>query len=114
METKRLINGTCPECRGPLSETVSSEGRSELREYKCLVGHAYTARALLEAHCDAQERSLWSAVVALEEAVNLVESIIEEFPPETVERLREQAQKKQKQAQEVRAVLERLEPFQTG
>lgn len=114
METTRLINGTCPECRGPLSETVNSEGSSEIREYKCLVGHAYTARALLEAHCDAQERALWSAVVALEEAVNLVESLIDGFPPESSERLRQQAQRKHNQAKDVRAVLDHLEPFQTG
>ena len=114
METTRLINGTCPECRGPLSETVHSEGGSELREYKCLVGHAYSARVLLEAHSETQERALWSAVLALEETMNLVESIVDEFPPEVVERLRQQAQRKQKQAGEVRAVLERLEPFQTG
>ena len=114
METTRLINGTCPECRGPLSETVTLEGGSELREYRCLVGHAYSARALLECHSEAQERALWSAVVALEEAINLVDSISDEFPPAIVEKLRQQARRKQEQAQEVRTVLEHLEPFQAG
>lgn len=108
------MNGTDPECRGPLTEVIHSEGSSELHEYKCLVGRSYSARTLLEAHCDAQERTLWAAVVALEEAINLVEAVASEFPPDVVERMREQARLKQKQAGEVRKILEQLEPFQAG
>src|SRR5262245_20043101 len=110
METTRPINGTCPECRGPLSETVQTNDDSALREYKCLVGHVYSPRALLEAHSETQERALWSAVVALEESATLVQCVSSEFPPEIVERLQEQARIKEQQAQRLREVLDQLEP----
>lgn len=113
METTHLINATCPDCRGPLVEVVQSQ-ESELHEYRCLVGHTYSAKALLQAHSETQERALWSAVVALEEAANLVQSVVSEFPPEVVEALERQAQTKQNQANEIRKVLDSLEPFQTG
>lgn len=114
MEASRLMNATCPDCRGPLTATVQSKSGSEIHEYKCLVGHCYSARALLQAHCEAQEKTLWSAVVALEEAINLVQAVASEFPPEVIEKLKRQAKLKQQQAKAVREILERLEPFQTG
>ncbi len=109
MESRELINATCPECRGPLTE-VEHDG--QLREYECLVGHRYSARALLHAHSDTQEKSLWAAVVALEEASNMVDAVAPEFTPDVVERLREQAARKHDQAKEIRDLLQRLEPFQ--
>jgi two-component system chemotaxis response regulator CheB len=109
METKRLLNATCPDCRGPLSE-IDTDG---LHEYRCLVGHAYAARTLLQSHSAAQEKALWSAVVALEESAKLVDAVEPEMPPDVIERLRQQAIQKQKQADEIRKVIEQLEPFQT-
>ena len=114
MQTKRLIDATCPECRGPLSETVQTRDGQQMSEYKCLVGHTYSAKALLQAHSDAQEKALWSAVVALEEAANLVKAVASEFPAEVHQRLQRQAELKRKQATELCAILERLEPFKTG
>lgn len=114
MQTKRLIDATCPECRGPLSETMQVSGGQKMSEYKCLVGHTYSAKALLQSHSETQEKALWSAVVALEEAANLVRAVASEFTPEVRQRLQQQAELKQKQAIELRAILERLEPFKTG
>ena len=114
MEAKQLINATCPECRGPLTETVHSNGEGEVREYNCLVGHCYAARALLQAHSEAQEKALWSAVVALEEACNLVDAVAAEFPPEVAKKLKRQAKTKREQAKALHQLLEHLEPFQTG
>ena len=110
METKKLIEATCPECRGPMSEVRETNA---VTEYCCLVGHRYSARALLEAHSETQERSLWSAVVALEEAAKMVRAVAPEFPPEIADRLRDQSEKKQRQADEVRALLQDLDPFVT-
>ena len=110
MDTKKLIEATCPECRGPLTEVREAR---DVAEYRCLVGHRYSARALLEAHSETQERTLWSAVVALEEASKMVRAVAPEFSPEVAERLREQAEKKQQQAEEVRAILQALDPFVT-
>jgi two-component system, chemotaxis family, protein-glutamate methylesterase/glutaminase len=108
-EIRRCIDATCPDCRGPLSES----SYFELREYNCLVGHRYSARVLLQAHSEAQEKSLWAAIVALEEAANLVRVVANDFPDELVERLQEQAAKKMAQAGEIRRILEQLEPFRT-
>jgi two-component system chemotaxis response regulator CheB len=107
MKTHQLIEATCPDCRGPLSVN----DHDGLREYGCLVGHAYTAVGLLQAHSEAQEKAVWSAVVALEEATKLVEAVAADLPPAVVERLEKQAQEKRQQAQEIRSILERLEPF---
>ena len=109
MEYKQTpIEATCPECRGPLSEVRTGD----LREFQCLVGHKFTARSMLEAFSETEERVLWSAVVALEEATNLVELAGQDFPPAVAERLKQQAQTKRQQAGQVRAILASLQPFQ--
>ena len=107
-EEIRLIEATCPDCRGPLSEIRNGE----LTEYRCLVGHLYSARSMLEAHSEAQENALWAAVVALEESAKLVQAVAPHFVAEVAERLERQATAKLSQAEEVRRILERLEPFQ--
>ncbi len=109
-ESKRVLEATCPDCRGPLTET----DYGGLREYSCLVGHRYSAAALLRAHSETQERSLWSAVVALEESANLVKDLVGDFPDHVAQRLRDQAAAKLEQAAQIRRILERLEPFETG
>jgi two-component system chemotaxis response regulator CheB len=110
-EKKQSIEATCPECRGPLSE-IRIE--NENPEYRCLVGHRYSARSLLEEHAEAQERVLWSAVVALEESTSLVNAVGAQFAPEVADRLRKQAALKHQQAAEIRRVLEGLERFAIG
>jgi two-component system chemotaxis response regulator CheB len=108
IEEKKLLEATCPECRGPLSEHQTERGP---REFVCLVGHRYSARALLEAHSESQEKALWSAVVALEETVNITRAVTTEFTPEAAESLREQSAKRVKEAVLLREILQRLEPF---
>jgi two-component system, chemotaxis family, protein-glutamate methylesterase/glutaminase len=107
MESSRNINATCPECRGPLTE-IQLNG---MREYRCLVGHAYSPRSVLQAHSEAQEKALWAAVVALEEAANLARIVAPQFAQPIPEKLEAQAVQKLQQAAEVRGVLEHLEPF---
>ncbi len=109
METKNSIEVTCPECRGPLSEVRLGA----LREYRCLVGHAYSARTVLQAHSETEEKTLWAAVVALEESANLVRAVKDQFPEHIAEALEEQAQKKVAQAREICRILESLEVFRT-
>jgi two-component system, chemotaxis family, protein-glutamate methylesterase/glutaminase len=108
-EDKNLIEATCPECRGPLTEIR----HDEICEYRCLVGHRYSARGVLEAHSEAQEKALWAAVVALEEAANLTKQVASQFPPEVAARLITQGERRLSQAAEIRKVIETLEPFQT-
>jgi two-component system chemotaxis response regulator CheB len=110
-ETKQLLEATCPECRGPLSEVRQEGGEVE---YRCLVGHSFSARGLLQAHSEVQENALWAAVVALEESANLVRSLGPDLPPELLRTLERQAAEKMRQAAEIREILKQLEPFQVA
>jgi two-component system chemotaxis response regulator CheB len=58
---------TCPQCRGPLWEI--HDGR--LLRFRCRVGHAFTAEALMEGQSQTVERNLWMALNSLEESVQL-------------------------------------------
>jgi len=106
---KELIEATCPDCRGPLSQ----ESYDEVREFHCLVGHTYSPSALLQAHYEAQEKTLWAAVVVLEETAKLVEAVASGFSPSIVKDLESQVATKQRQSAEIRRILENLEPFRT-
>src|SRR5436305_5814236 len=108
IETRRLIEATCPECRGPLSEVRQDHMAPE---YQCLVGHRYAPLTVLDAHSDAQEKALWAAVVALEEAAKLVDALAPEFPEDVARGLQEKASKKRAQAAQIRIVIEQLERF---
>jgi hypothetical protein len=66
----------------------------------------------LQAHSEAQEKALWAAVVALEEALNLVQMVAPQLPAPVAKRLEEQAATKLQQAAEIRKVIESLEPFE--
>jgi len=84
---------------------------TESLEVECLVGHVYSPATLLQAHYETQERTLWAAVVVLEEAAELVEALAPRYPAATVDRLREQAAIKGEHAKQIRKLLEALEPF---
>jgi two-component system, chemotaxis family, protein-glutamate methylesterase/glutaminase len=103
----RPLNATCPDCRGPLSEVVEHG----IRDYRCLVGHRFSAIGLLRAHSEAQERALWAAVVGLEEAAIIARETAAWMPHASTTLLR-QADEKARQAQFIRGILEQLEPFQ--
>ena len=111
METKELIEATCPGCRGPLTQICHHDA---IYEYRCLVGHSYAARALLQAHSEVQEQALWMAVLALEESANLVRAATPALPQDVADRLTAQVDLKKQQAAAIRQILERLEPFETG
>jgi two-component system chemotaxis response regulator CheB len=102
MESK-LTRLTCPECRGPLYER--KEGT--LREFHCRVGHAYAPAALLAAHTETVERTLWSAVVALEEGAELTRQMRDLMPAES-ERLKQEEHAKQEMANRVRDMVNEL------
>lgn len=53
----------CPDCGGSLTEV---RNRDVLR-FRCHVGHAFTAEALIADQDEAIERALWSAVKTMEE-----------------------------------------------
>lgn len=54
---------SCPECHGVLWEVKDGD----LVKFRCRVGHAYTAEALIAHQSDQLEVALWTALRALEE-----------------------------------------------
>lgn len=61
---------TCPDCNGSLMAV--GEGN-----YRCRVGHAWTADALLRARDHEVERALWTAIRSLEEKAKLSRRLAE-------------------------------------
>ena len=64
----QLTDLTCPECRGTIWEIK----RGNARDYRCRVGHAYSAKSMLAEHLTTQEKALYAAIVALEEGASLL------------------------------------------
>lgn len=64
---------TCPECRGPLWE----ERQGPIVEFSCRVGHKYSPLGLAQGNRETVERTLWSALVAMEEAVDIAERSVQ-------------------------------------
>jgi two-component system chemotaxis response regulator CheB len=54
---------TCPECHGTLWET----NQNGLTQYRCRIGHAYSAENLIAHQSEVLEAALWTALRALEE-----------------------------------------------
>lgn len=108
MESKRNIDVTCPECRGPLSEVVE-EG---VLEYRCLVGHRYSLMSVLAAHGETEERMLWAAALALEEASVLARETAAHLPDAAPD-LIAQGEEKRRQSGVIREVLQQLKPLTT-
>ena len=106
MREERLINATCPECRGPLSE-VTEDG---VREYRCLVEHRYSVAGLLQAHSETQERTLWKAALVLEEAAIIAREAAKQLP-DSAAALEAQAVEKLSQSNAIKDVLAHLRPF---
>jgi two-component system, chemotaxis family, protein-glutamate methylesterase/glutaminase len=65
---------TCPDCNGSLAAV--SEGN-----YRCQVGHAWTADALLRARDDEVENALWIAIRSLQEKAKLSRRLAEQVNP---------------------------------
>ena len=95
---------TCPECRGPLSEHQDGP----LTELRCRVGHLYSLESAVGAHADTQERTLWSAVVALEEGAALFRKTAAQSGGSQAKRLNKQAEIRQTKAKIIREMLEDL------
>jgi two-component system chemotaxis response regulator CheB len=80
----------CPDCGGVLQPV--DEG--SVSRFRCLVGHAYSPEALLDAQTDALESALWMAVRGLEERSELLGRLADRsvrVSPESAERYRTRA-----------------------
>lgn len=103
----QLTEFTCPECRGTIWEARRGNGM----EYRCRVGHAYSARAMLADHFVAQERVMWAAVVAMEEGAAMTRQLENQLEPDLRERLRGESRQRQEQAAALRQILNERQSF---
>jgi two-component system, chemotaxis family, protein-glutamate methylesterase/glutaminase len=95
---KTLLEIKCPECAGPLWE----ERQGLIVEYRCRVGHAYSPLALIEEQEDVVEKTLWSSVIALQNAAKVTEALAETLGPNSAEDVRQ----KRAQAEAIREMLD--------
>ena len=102
----QLVPVSCPECGGPLWQ-VDSE---TMERYRCHVGHAYTARALLADQDNAVEQALWVAMRTLEERANILANMAEreeqQERPRISSHLRERTQETRQHARVLRELIE--------
>lgn len=95
--TRSQTKLTCPECRGPVDE----ERQGRIVEFRCRVGHTFSRLGVVQEHEATLERSIWEAIVALEEGAEISQNISEgENGAE--------AQLKREQAESLRGFLKRL------
>jgi len=71
-ELGRMSGFTCPDCDGSLVEIATGS------RYRCRIGHAWTAEALLDAQGLAWERALWAAIRTLDEKAALTRRMAEQ------------------------------------
>lgn len=100
-EDAQITDFTCPECRGSIWEVRCGKNK----DYRCRVGHSYSAKSMLAGHFAAQEKALYAAIVALEEGASLANRLADQFQGEDAERLRQEARQRQAQAETIRGVL---------
>lgn len=99
METRRT-SLTCPDCGGAIERIEDGK----LRQYRCRVGHAYSADSALTAHAAREENTLWTAIVLLQEGAELAAEIAQARGGEAAEQLRKEAKAKRELAERVRKV----------
>ena len=61
----------CPDCGGVLTERVEAG----VPQWRCRVGHRYSAAGLVDAQADSIESALWMAIRALEDRARLLGSM---------------------------------------
>ena len=97
----------CPECNGALWEVTEGS-----LEYRCHVGHAYSAEILRDAQGRTIEASLWSAVRALKESAaldgRLAERAAQHQLDQAAEAHRRNAQTKMEQVGQLQAFMAAL------
>ena len=77
-------------------------------EYRCRVKHAYTPETILAAHAETEERTLWSAVVALEEGADLVENLSPTLQEDVKTEVQQKIARNRHAASHIRRLLEGL------
>ena len=104
----QLTDLTCPDCRG----TIWEVRRGNSKDYRCRVGHAFSAKTMLAEHFAAQEKALYAAIVALQEGASLANRLADQFDPDFSDRLRQEARERESQAETLRQLLDNRLSFE--
>ena len=98
---------TCPDCGGALWDVT--EGG--LVRFRCHVGHSYSAASVLTQQADDLERSLWTAVRALQERATMSRRVARRMAAasRSTRRLEDQARSAEADADRIRSVIRHLE-----
>src|SRR5262245_12615240 len=95
----------CPECHGTLWE-YDQDG---VPQYRCRVGHSFTAESLLAEHDGSLEATLWAALRALEENTEMRRRLAERMEglrqPQVAGRYRDRARESERHASTLRDLL---------
>jgi two-component system chemotaxis response regulator CheB len=102
-----LTNLTCPDCRGTIWKIARGNGH----EYRCRVGHSFSPKSMLSEHFAAQEKLIWSTIVALEEGADLAKELVDQLAPELRDPLLAEAQQRVQQAGALRRMIEERKVF---
>jgi two-component system chemotaxis response regulator CheB len=102
-----LTDLTCPDCRGTIWEVPRGNGS----EFRCRVGHAYSAKSMLAEHYAAQEKALYAAIVALEEGSSLADRLADRLGADTSQPLRREARDREAEAETLRKLLRERQTF---
>jgi two-component system chemotaxis response regulator CheB len=95
---------SCPECRGALDLYVEGD----LVEYRCRVKHTYSPEAMIAAHSETEERTLWSAVVTLEEGADVAEKLAPKLPEDVRPNAEKNINRNREAARQIRCIIERM------
>ena len=90
-----------PALRVPNAAVHSRKSDRGNVEYACRVGHRYTPLGMENEHQDTVERTLWSSIVALEEAADIAETLAPELGAQSLE----ESRRKRDQAARIKAML---------
>jgi two-component system, chemotaxis family, protein-glutamate methylesterase/glutaminase len=104
MKDQRRTALTCPDCRGP----ISASRQGSMTELICRVGHRYSPMTFIAAHADTRERTLWAAVVALEEGAEVALEVASHSRWEAQHLLEQEASNNMSAAGKIRALLDAL------
>lgn len=91
----------CPDCGGPLVRVHDPD----VRRYRCHIGHAYTARALLAGQSEQVERALSAAMRTLEERARVLSDLAADPSSGTDDTLRRRAAEARSHAETLRSLV---------
>ena len=98
----------CPDCKGALWKVTDSKPE----RFLCHAGHGFTLRTLQDAQSESTDEALWSGVRALQEKGLLLKEMAQGYRRERdlgeAQRLESAAQAAQRNADHLRAVIQKL------